>query len=103
MSNWEEEKRETGEWASPGPSAPRDTRELEYLSLRIPVEIINSPRGGKVLSMHREGLQELLWLSDADISRLCDSGLIVPHQENTPRKPRSDREMRATAMSLRTA
>lgn len=52
--------------------------------------------------MHQERLQELLGLSDVDISRLFDSGLIVPHPEKTLRKPRSDREMLATAKSLRT-
>ena len=70
--------------------APRDTRELEYISLRIPVEIHNALRGGKVFSMHSEHVQEILGLSDGDISRLCDCGLIIPRPEKSPRKPKID-------------
>ena len=40
--------------------------------------------------MHRERLRELLGLSDGDISRLCDCGLIIPHREKSPRKPKID-------------
>jgi ParB-like chromosome segregation protein Spo0J len=72
--------------------APRNTWELEYLLLRIPVEIHNAPRGGKVFSMHREQVQEILGLSDGDISRLCDRGLILPRPEKPPRRPRIDYE-----------
>jgi hypothetical protein len=50
--------------------AARNTRELEYISLRIPVEIHNSRRGEKVHSMLREHPQEVLGLSEGDISLL---------------------------------
>jgi hypothetical protein len=72
--------------------APRNTWELEYISLRIPVEIINSARGGKVFSMHRERLQEFLGLSEGDTSRLSDCGLIIPRREMPSQKPKIDYE-----------
>lgn len=88
MSNWEEEKKGTREWASPVPLAPRDTRELEFISLRIPVEIINATRGRKVFSMHRERLQEILGLSEDDMSRLSDCGLILSPPEKPSERPK---------------
>ena len=40
--------------------------------------------------MHRERLRGLLGLSDGDISRLCDCGLIIPHPEKSPQTPKID-------------
>jgi len=42
--------------------------------------------------MHRERLQELLELSDGDISRLCDRGLILPRRKMPAQKPKIDYE-----------
>ncbi len=50
--------------------APRDTRELEFLSLRIPVEILNSTKGSKIISIQRDHLAELLGVSYENIARL---------------------------------
>ena len=40
--------------------------------------------------MHRERLQEALGLSESDISRLCDCGLIPPQCKNPSPKPKID-------------
>ncbi len=40
--------------------------------------------------MHRERLEELLGLSDGDISRLYDCGLILSRPEKPPHMPRID-------------
>lgn len=42
--------------------------------------------------MDRERVQELLALSDDDISRLCDCGLILPRREMPSQKPKIDYE-----------
>lgn len=70
-----------------GALAPRITPELEFLYLRIPVEIVNSRKGSKRLSMQRERLPEMLGVSESEIDRLCDCGLILPHPEApTPKR-----------------
>ena len=53
-------------------------------------EQIYSARGGKVISMHRERLQEILGLSEDDISRLSDCGLILPAPEKPSERPKID-------------
>jgi hypothetical protein len=42
--------------------------------------------------MHRERLQEILGLSDGDVSRLYDCGLILPRPEKASRSPKIDYE-----------
>jgi hypothetical protein len=68
IQNSMKKKTRCGRFAHLVPLAPRDTWELEYISLRIPVEIINSAGEGKAGAMHRECLREILELSNGDIS-----------------------------------
>jgi hypothetical protein len=72
------------------PLAPRDTRELEFISLKTPVEILNSASGGKVFSVHRKRLQEILDPSGDDTSRQSDWGLILPPPEKPSKRPMID-------------
>jgi hypothetical protein len=57
---------------------PGDAEVILFLSVRPPIQFLNSRQGQERIFLYRDRLAEFLGLFDAEIKGLRDCGLILP-------------------------